>query len=333
MKKGPEKFSFYLSRLQLLLDKAALQKNPALWLYKNDARTPLFMLEGLAKLYSEIHNKKKFTKLKSQFKLLEDTLGAIDYYDGMCKDLSNIKKFPAGIITYLQAQTREKIQSLNEILVEKQWLAKTNNRIQKIEQKLKTANWMKEEKEVIAINDFYGEAIYGITAFVQTDGFVFKNIEADVHELRRKLRWLSIYPQALRGTIQITAGKQMPAFLKKYLTKATTGSAFNRMPDAGDATCFLILEQNYFYALSWMIAELGIIKDEGLHVIAVKEAVQQTNNLEDPAAFKKAYALLGKNQTPINELLITAATLSKRFFGEQILEHLVLGIKKLDTNK
>lgn len=333
MKKGPEKFSFYLSRLQLLLDKAALQKNPALWLYKNDARTPLFMLEGLAKLYSEIHNKKKFAKLKSQFKLLEDTLGAIDYYDGMCKDLSNIKKFPAGIITYLQAQTREKIQSLNEILIEKQWLAKTNNRIQKIEQKLKTANWLKEEKEVIAINDFYGEAIYGITAFVQTDGFVFKNIEADVHELRRKLRWLSIYPQALRGTIQITARKQMPAFLKKYLTKEITGSTFNKMPDPGDATCFLILEQNHFYALSWMIAELGIIKDEGLHVIAVKEAVQQTNNLEDPAAFKKAYALLGKKQTPINELLITAATLSKRFFGEQNLEHLVLGIKKLDTNK
>ena len=47
----------------------------------------LFMLEGLAKLYAEIHNKKKFTKLKVHFKLVEDALGAIDYYDAFANEL------------------------------------------------------------------------------------------------------------------------------------------------------------------------------------------------------------------------------------------------------
>jgi len=85
MKNGPARFDFFLSQLQTLLAKAAKQKNPALWLYQNNARTPLFMLEGLAKMYSGIHNNKKFTKLKEHFKFLEDVLGAIDYYDAFAK--------------------------------------------------------------------------------------------------------------------------------------------------------------------------------------------------------------------------------------------------------
>ena len=65
MKNGLLRFDFYLNQLEALLVKSSKQKNPALWLYQNNARTPLFMLEGLAKLYSGIHNKKKFEKIKA----------------------------------------------------------------------------------------------------------------------------------------------------------------------------------------------------------------------------------------------------------------------------
>ncbi|MEI9933334.1 MAG: hypothetical protein WDM71_00395 [Ferruginibacter sp.] len=58
--KGPERFEHFLKQLEELLKKASRQKNPALWLYKNDARTVLFMLEGLAKMYTSLHNKKSF---------------------------------------------------------------------------------------------------------------------------------------------------------------------------------------------------------------------------------------------------------------------------------
>ena len=326
MTKGSARFEYYLNKLQVLFDKAAKQKNPALWLYKNDARTPLFMLEGLSKMYIEIHNKKKFTKLKEHFKLLEDTLGAIDYYDNIAKDISTNKKIPATVISYLQAQTREKIQSLNEILVEKEWLAIDDNRIKKIQKKLSEADWLKEEAEVKAMYEFYGEAIYAITEFIQTEAFHFDNIEADVHELRRKLRWLSIYPQAIQGSIQISKNKTTPKHLTKYLTEEIIASPFNKMPDAGDATYFLLLEQNYFYALSWMIATLGKIKDKGLHTIAVKEALQQTTKLTDVEAYKKTYQLLGAKQPKIEALLKEAAAICKVYFDEQNLENLVIGI-------
>lgn len=111
MKNGQARFEYFLNQLQQLLTRAGKQKNPALWLYRNNARTPLFMLEGLAKLYSGLHNKKKFSKIKEQFKLLEDALGSIDYYDAFAKQFAGNKKIPVSITSYLQAQTRENCSS------------------------------------------------------------------------------------------------------------------------------------------------------------------------------------------------------------------------------
>ena len=325
MKYGPKRFEFFLDQLQVLLSKAAKQKNPGLWLYQNNARTPLFMLEGLAKLYSGIHNRKKFEKIKSQFKLLEDILGAIDYYDAFAKSFSTNKKIPAAITAYLQAQTREKIQSLNETLTEKEWLGAPSIRIKKIKDKLQSADWLKEKKEAEELNDFYGAAIYEIVEFVQAEKFKFKNVEADVHELRRKLRWLSIYPQALRGVAQLSNTNSKEKALAKYQTTAIISSPYNKLPDAGEAKHFLLLNKQYFYALSWIIAELGKIKDSGLSVIAVKEALQQTNPLSDAAAYSKAYQYLGKSQAQLPQILNDAGAICKTYFNEHNLEHLVIG--------
>src|ERR1700754_1624337 len=155
MRTAQIRFEFYLKQLEELLMKSSKQKNPALWLYQNNARTPLFMLEGLAKMYAGIHNKKKFTKIKEQTKLLEDAIGQIDYYDAFAKEFSADKKIPAAIINYLQAQSREKIQSLNELLTEKKWLGDDADRIEKIRKKLKKADWQDEKDDVKSIQDFY----------------------------------------------------------------------------------------------------------------------------------------------------------------------------------
>jgi hypothetical protein len=325
MKNGSQRFDFYLKQLQTLLDKSSKQKNPALWLYLNNMRTPLFMLEGLAKMYIDIHNKKKFTKLKEHFKLLEDVLGAIDYYDSFAKEFSKNKNIPAAVVNYLQAQTREKIQSMNELLVENNWLGDDGDRIKKIQKKLNEADWLKEEEEVKGINEFYGKAIYEIAEFISDPKFHFDNVEADVHELRRKLRWLSIYPQAFLGCIQIGKAKIVAKHLSKYCTKEIVTSPFNKMPEAGDCKYFLLLEQNYFYSLSWMIAELGKLKDSGLKVIAIKEALQQTASVSDEEAYKKAYQMLGNKQLKLQQILKSADAICKTYFNEHNLEHLVIG--------
>ena len=325
MRNGLKRFDHYLNQLQVLLTKSSKQKNPALWLYQNNARTPLFMLEALAKLYSGIHDKKKFSKLDLQFKLLEDILGAIDYYDCFAKEFVKNKNIPATVTSYLQAQTREKIQSLNEVLKEKEWLSGDNQRMNKIRKKLVKADWLKEKDEIKKINAFYNSSIAAIVAFAGRTNFHFKNVEADVHELRRKLRWLSIYPQALRGSVQLSRSKTHPKYLNKYLSREITSSPFNIVPDAGDNRHFLLLEQNHFYALSWMIAELGKLKDSGLRVIAIKEALQQTTPINAATAMKKAYAFTGPGHPHLKEILDNADAICKTYFREKNLQQLIIG--------
>jgi len=253
-------------------------------------------------------------------------LGAIDYYDSIAKNLAKNKKITPQILQYLQAQTREKIQRLNELLEEKGWTGEAANRISKIRRKLAGADWMEEKNEVKGLEEFYGKSVYEIAAFVDELGFQFKNMEADVHELRRKLRWLSIYPQALQGCIQLAQAKTTSRQLKKYLIPEIVNSPFNKMPDAGDNTCFLLLNKNYFLALSWMIAELGKLKDSGLQIVAIKEAMAQTGETDEAASLKKIYKMLGAKQPLLEELLTTAATISTTYFKEHNLENMVIGI-------
>ena|SRR5437868_2040300 len=332
MRNAITRFNFYLDQLQALMIKAAKQKNPGLWLYQNNARTPLFMLEGLAKLYAGLHNKKKFTKLKEHFKLLEDILGAVDYYDAFAKEFANNKNIPANVTAYLQAQAREKIQSLNEALKEDEWLGAGKNRIDKIRKKLEEADWKKSGAEIKCIKDFYDKSIAEIIEFVGKTNCRFTNVESEVHESRRKLRWLSIYPQALRGCIQLTSPTQKSGqpktntkALEKYLVPEITNSPFNKMPDAGDNNDFLLLHQNYFYALSWMIAELGKLKDSGLRLVAIREALQQTSSISDEDALAKAKGFIGGDQPDIPQVLIKANQICATYFKEQTLAKLVIG--------
>jgi len=327
MKNGHARFEYFLNQLQELLNKASKQKNPALWLYQNNARTPLFMLEALSILYAGIHNKKKFTKLKDRFKQLEDAIGGIDYYDSYAKELVGNKKIPKTITAYLQAQSREKIQSLNEILKEKKWLSEGNIRMKKIGKRLAKADWLAEKEDMESISSYYITAINKILEFINEKDFHFTNVEDDVHEFRRKIRWLSIYPQALRGGIQLSESKTAtPKYLSKYLTKEITGSKYNVMPDAGTQKYFLLLEKNRFYALSWMIAELGNLKDNGLKVEAIKEAILQTSETNEKSALTQAYKLAGPKQITIQQVLDTAENLCKTYCKEKNLESLIVGI-------
>lgn len=328
MKNGLSRFEFYLLKLETLFEQASKEKNAALWLYSNNTRTPIFMVEGLAKLYAGIHNKKRFEKIKEHFKLLEDTLGAIDYYDSFAKEFTQNAAIPLAVTEYLQAQAREKIQRLNDILTEDKWMGDNAQRIKKIRKKLAGADWLQPKEEVKGMMDFYLESIEEIKVLILAASKGFTQIETEVHALRRKLRWLSIYPQALQGAIQLTDSGIADENIQAYLTPEIVNSAFNKMPDAGNNSHFLLLEKNYFLALSWMIAALGKLKDSGLKIIAVTEALQQTEALEHDAAQQKAFHVLGTDSGALQKILSDATAITRKYFGEHNLDKLVHGIAK-----
>lgn len=321
MNKSMQRFDIQIKKIATLLDNAKNKENPALWLYLNDLRTPMFMLEGLAKMYANLHNKKDFSKIKEQAKEIEDALGVVDFYISFQKEFSSNEKIPIVIKQFIDLKANEKIEVLNQILIKENWL--NYKRIDKVQKRLKKADWLKEEKEINAIQRYYTAEIAEINEFANSTKFEFDNVEEDVHELRRMLRWLSIYPQAMQGAVKLIANRVTSENVKKYLTKEIINSPFNQFATSKELTYFLQLNKNNFISLSWMIAELGKIKDNGLRIKVLEDALQATEYLKTADAETKAMQVLGKTQPSLLTLLQEASTISKTYFSDKLLTDLI----------
>jgi hypothetical protein len=322
MTQGKARFDLQIAKIQVLFDQAQTKENPALWLFLHDLRTPMFMLESLGKIYAELIDKKFFTGLRDSFKQIEDALGALDYYAAYQKEFAGNATIPSTVTAFVTARTVEKTQSLSLLLRNEGWL--DGSKLKKINKQLETVKWLSETKEVAGLKAFYVKQIGKIKEFVAETTFVFDNVEEDVHELRRKLRWLSIYPQALQGIVKLEEAKPVEKHLKKYLTPEIVNSRFNQLTVAETQKSFLVFRKNYFFALSWMISELGNIKDSGLRLEALKNAIQETELLNDGAATKKALEILGKDYPETHVLLNQASDISKLYFEENNLDQLLL---------
>ncbi|MEO9023333.1 MAG: hypothetical protein ABI237_18805 [Ginsengibacter sp.] len=319
---GKARFLYFLTGIQTTLQKAAFSENPSLFIYKENMRTPLFMLEALARLYKKIHNHHKLSQLDNLFKDMEDRLGAIDYYDGFHKEFVSRKRIPDMVTRYLQKRMNKKVNELNHELEDKKWLGKHQKGIDKIVKKLDDINWLEEKEDTARILSVYRDEMDTIQKKYKMSRLEFKDIEADVHELRRELRWLSIYPQALRGLMQLKVNNDPPDFLKKYLTTEIVNSSYNVMPDGSRLQNHILLNNHYFYGLSWMIAELGKLKDNGLGIEVLKESLTAVYKISEDTE-SLAYSISNENQLKTSEILAQSQTIARTFFDEKILEGII----------
>ena len=324
MKQGKTRFDYQLNKVNILLIESKNHENQALWLFLNDLRTPMFMLESLSKMYAQFHNKAFFTELNERFKEVEDVLGAIDYYASFLREFHADEKIPSTVKNYLESKTREKIVIFNEILLKRGWsIGKT---LKKINEGLEIAKWQNEEEEIANIEKYYYKQVKKIQEFVDKTTFEFKNVESEVHELRRKLRWLSIYPQSFQGAILLHDVRRNSENFKKYLTEEIVSSPFNRLPESKDLKHHLYLEKNQFLALSWIISELGKLKDKGLKITCLKDAFQEIAFLKDKEAMSEAYRVLGTTYPKMETLLKQAGLVARGFFSDKILDKLIWGV-------
>lgn len=322
MKKGPGRFIFYLNQIEDLMNKAAADPDPAMWLFRNNGRTPFFMLEALSRVYAGIQNPKRFEKLKTHFKLIEDGLGAIDYHNSLLVAFEADRNIPEDCSGYVRRNLEDATLGVNILLKEEGWIS--GRRIKKIKQKLEDADWMKPEEEVAAITVFYKLAITKIIDFVNKTRYLFDNVEEDVHELRRRLRWLSIYPQAMNGLFQFDTASAPAPYIKKYLTPEIVESPFNKLPSHPGDTPVILLDKNHFLALSWMIARLGEMKDEGLLITGLTEAIKYNPGCSSNEAIAREYSRSGGKQKRMQQILDEAEEITKTFISEKNLEHLIV---------
>ncbi len=301
------------------IKKAGNQPNPAFGLYLGDARTPAFRLEGLARMYANLHDKKFFSRLSKQVKQFEDGLGEVDHYTVLEKEFTPNTKVPVEIKNYFAEKANTASEQLNKVLRKEKWL--NGEKIKSMKEGLKSVEWMSQKDEINAITGFYKKEITGIAAFIR--GCTFTDMENDVHELRRKLRWLSIYAGALQGKVALVDEKSTPDFLKKYLTPQIVQSPFNKIVASPEFKRHVQLNKGYFLALSWIIAELGRIKDNGLRIMALTEAFMHTASVPEKEALKRTYAVLGAQYPTTEVLLKRSAAISKTFLKEGNLERLL----------
>lgn len=323
MNLGKEIFNLHLASTEKLLNEAKNQSNPALWLFENGLRTPMFMLEATARVYEKIYDSKDLEKRKEQIKLIEDAIGAVDYYSAYAIELATNPKIKLEIIDYLHKQKEIKLTELNKILLDENWL--NGKRIGKIKETINDINWLSETEELSEIGKFYAKAITKIDEFIKITTFDFDHVEDDVHELRRRLRWLSIYPQALLGVFQYSKSDEKPLeHLQKYLTEEILNSKFNIMPTSLSFEKPILINKNYFCSLSWIIAEIGKLKDEGLRVFVLKEAIDNTDNSDKDIEESEVYKILNQKQKSLDELLNEAEKIVKTFFEEDNLNSILV---------
>lgn len=318
---GKARFIYFLNQVQSTLRKAEESQSPALLIYKENIRTPFFMLEALTRLYKKMQDKKKFKKLSVCFKEIEDLLGAINFYDAFHKEFLTCKNMPSPVTDYLKNKMDEKIKALNHLLKKEKWIGEKNKRVEKILKKLDKIDWPDEEEDAMELLDIYRYYIHKIGQNYQSN-LTFKDIETDVHELRRELRWLSIYPQALRGLIQFKVDNGSQDFLNKYLTPEIVNSPYNVMPDGSALQYHILINKNYFYALSWMIDALGTLKDSGLTVMALEESLRSVYHITSGTE-QLVYSICDDTQMKIPEILTRSQQIAKTFFDENILENLI----------
>lgn len=117
-------------------------------------------------------------------------------------------------------------------------------------------------------------------------------------------------------------GRKTPENLKKYLTSEIIHSRYKVLPEINMVKKPIFLNNNYFYALSWIIVEPGKLKDSGLRVKLVGESLHEVYDIKrDIRPF--SYSLCGENQMKIPVILSPAQNIAGKFFDQKILENLL----------
>lgn len=313
-------FKHHLTVWSHLLIEAAPQSSPATALLNNNARTQLFYLEGMTRLLASFDNKKTWLKLNESFKELEDALGLIDYFEGFIKDFKSNKTIPSAILTSLNKQKQLAEFKANATLKQQGWLDKNIKPLDRIKKTIKKIDWPDDATFKKNLHGFYAKQIQAIQTQLEKP---LLEIESGIHELRRDVRWLSIYPHAFKGFIVLKPRTIVAKKFDKYITTEITDSPFNQLVRADDLDEVLLLNMPNFYAMSWLIAALGTLKDQGLALEILSKEWAALDGINTNQAHTLSLNALGKQQASAEELLLAANTIVQHIKRDGIFNGLL----------
>ena len=239
-------------------------------LYKADGRTPMFYLQGLARIGRHTGpGRKTWDAWLPRFKEVEDRLGAYDYWVDLGARAVGWGA-PAPLLGYFGDRAQQALGALEYALgksafwaVEAGEAAGPGPACDDLRAALADLDWDKPKRERKEIAAFLRDEVHEITEGLADGSIDLDNVEHGIHELRRKLRWLPIYGLAEAGKIVLDE-RAAPGALARYATPERLANPFNQLPEHADEPEPVRYHQAAFLAVSHLIAEIGKLKDRAL---------------------------------------------------------------------
>lgn len=306
-------------QLRELFQKAITQKNPAMFLFEKKARTLLFNLESLTRILSKVSEDKQIKVHYKSIKDCEDALGKIDLDHSFYKQFSENKKIKKEQVNYFLNRRDKTLKKWNRKLILNDFYQDTFNRLSD-PNRIDLTGVTSVTKLQQEIEKELGKCL----AFFLKHPKKFTKVEDELHRIRRKLRWLSIYAQSFNGIIVLDTDKKIYAWEKKFITRIEITSPFNTLVLKRNLKQYIHYHKKAFLALSHVINELGQIKDRCIEQQELKKAVFATSGNTPLEATNLVIKQLNIKQSQTQHLATAHALLTEYFIKHRIHELLIV---------
>jgi hypothetical protein len=311
--KGPHarrRFTSHLLKVETLLNEAqglAADGIPGEIIFKGGLRTPMFMLEALGRVYrhQDLDND-LFERIRTESKIIEDALGLVDYWAAISSKAVTWS-LPAGAQQLAKARYLEACGRVWAWVESQNWItSRYHPDIEllgdRLNRKLKNVDWLTPKRESKTLRKWLVNELHDIHEHMEE--LDLQDIEHGLHEARREVRWISIYFTAVAGGFVLDTAAPPPENWTQYLTQEIVSNPYNQLPAPENDDEPLKVPAPLLYALSYLIDELGKIKDKAmwtetaghlLHLTGEKANLQellQSDYLEAETATSRGSELL-----------------------------------------
>ncbi|MBK9636694.1 MAG: hypothetical protein IPO63_02345 [Bacteroidetes bacterium] len=254
-----------LQGLISLSKEAAKTDDPTLHFFKQNARNNFFDLEAAFRIFRKTHSKDVAEPLYDIYKSAEDAIGKYDFISSSSSKILSNTKLPEELKEKIIHQEKKARIELKQFIHRENWLPDATENVSKQGEQMEDILATESEDFRKDFIKFLSKTISKIDEEYRKGELDPHLLEEGIHEIRRNIRWISIYAKISGGFIQTQKSEKTNIEYKKYLSKDITSSPFIKLPPCPAGVEPISLRFENFAALSWMIQALGELKDEGLN--------------------------------------------------------------------
>ncbi len=239
-----------------------------------EVRRHAFMLEGLLRLYKRKYP--KFEKRLEKIKALEDQLGACDYWHALLHDAVEVN-LDLSAQRYIEGQLRKEQISILRLIQQKWSLKAEKNSLKKFRARIEKEEWPSNKGDA----QFLAKELRRCAMKISELDLDMNQLEEGIHELRRQIRWLSIYFFALRGFVRLDPRLNPIPEYEALLSSPIASHPYARLPVDDIDNQTRSISKSLYLRLTEAIDHLGRIKDQGQRVEGLANALVQSGEFSE----------------------------------------------------